>query len=439
MDWIYIDIPRAYTAVAEWCACLIFIFLLPKRRKGWQIGVIAATALSVQMAFLTITSNAPLVLWTPIMGTAFALMFLFLSVCCAGDWKKKLYYTGCAVILSEAAAALEWLIYYFMAYINGYHSLLLRYGMLAGVYAFIFILAFFLEKRVSEPGAVAAISGKELLTVMIVVVTTFLFSNLSYVFPNTPFSSHIFYESFKLRVFIDILGYIMLMIVQMHKREQLMQAESNALNAALRAQYDKYIHYQDSVEMINMKYHDMKHQIMALRMETDEEKRKKWLDTMENELEACHDIVDSGNKVLDAILENKLSNAKKHQIETTYVIDGKILDFLPVVDLCNIFGNALDNAIEAEIMEPEQEKRMIHVLVSAQRQFVHIKVENYVSHEVLMSGGLPKTTKRDRKNHGYGLKSIQHTVEKYQGNMTVGVDKNRFSLNIIIPTAAIHS
>ena len=121
----------------------------------------------------------------------------------------------------------------------------------------------------------------------------------------------------------------------------------------------------------------------------------------------------------------------------TYVIDGKILDFLPVTDLCNIFGNALDNAIEAEIMEPEQEKRMIHVQVSAQRQFVHIKVENYISHEILMSGGFPKTTKRDRKNHGYGLKSIQHTVEKYQGNMAVGVDKNRFSLNIIIPIPTI--
>lgn len=433
MEWIYIDIPREYTAIAEWCACLIFICLLPKKIKKYQIGLITGIALPVQVTFFTVTSKAPLVLWTPIMLTAFAFMFLLLQLCCAGDWKKKLYYTGCAVILSEVAAALEWLIYYFLAYINGYHSPLLRYGTLAGVYLSIFLLVFFLEKKVLESAKDEGISAKELRMVMLVVITTFLFSNLSYVFPNTPFSSHIFYESFKLRVFIDLLGYIMLMILQMHKREQLIQAESNALNAALRAQYDKYIHYQDSVEMINMKYHDMKHQIMALRMETDEEKRNKWLDTMENELEMCHTIVDSGNKVLDAILENKLSNAKKHQIEMTYVIDGKILDFLPVTDLCNIFGNALDNAIEAEIMEQDREKRMIHVLVSAQRQFVHIKVENYVSYEIAMNGGLPRTTKKDKNNHGYGLKSIQHTVEKYHGNMTVGVDKNRFSLNIIIP------
>lgn len=427
----YIDIPRYYTALAEWCACVSFIWILHKKTGLWKLILTATCFLPIQVTFLMVTADIPLSLWTPAMLFAFFLMYAFLHLCCVGDWKKKLYYTGYAILLSELAASLEWLLYYYIAYIIGYDSPVLKYMLLIVMYFIIFVSACLLEKRILEDSTEAVISAKDLITVMIVVIVTFLFSNLSYVFPNTPFSSQIFYESFKLRVFTDIVGYIMLMIVQMHKREQMMQIEADALNAALREQYNKYIHYQDSLEIMNLKYHDMKHQIMALRMETDEEKRKQWLDTMESELEACHVVVDSGNKVLDAILENKLSNAKKHHIEMTYVIDGKLLDFLPVADLCNIFGNALDNAIEAEILEPDVEKRMVHVLVSAQRQFVHIKVENYISHEITINGKLPGTTKKDRKNHGYGLKSILYTVEKHQGNMSVTTDKNRFTINVM--------
>ena len=76
---------------------------------------------------------------------------------------------------------------------------------------------------------------------------------------------------------------------------------------------------------------------------------------------------------------------------------------------------------------------MIHVSISSQRQFVFIKVENYISRSVPVSKGLPGTTKADKKNHGYGLKSIRRSAEKYQGNMTVKINANWFVLNVMIP------
>ena len=433
MEWVYLDIPRMHTALAQWCACLVYIFLLKKRVKNRQAAIILPAFLALQTALLVWTGEVPLFLWAPVMATTVLVMYLMIHICCKGDWKKKVFCTGCAFLLSELAAAFEWLLYYFLVYVRDVESFLLEYILLAGIYAGIFLAAWAAERKLLDRGTELCISGHELFIHMAVVVITFLFSNLSYVYPNTPFSSSFFYESFKIRVFIDLLGVIVLLTLQIHQREQALLTESNAINAALRSQYDKYIQYQENAEVMNMKYHDMKHQIVALRMEMDEERRQAWLDTMESELEAHHNLVDSGDPVLDTILENKLMNARKHHIEITYVIDGKLLRFLHVTDLCTIFGNALDNAIEAEILEPRQEQRMIHVSVSAQRQMVYIKVENFVSHEILMNEGLPGTTKKNRKEHGYGLKSIRYTVEKYNGNMSVTMNREWFVLSIIIP------
>lgn len=205
------------------------------------------------------------------------------------------------------------------------------------------------------------------------------------------------------------------------------------MNAMLRSQYDRYLHHQESMEMVNRKYHDLKHQITVLRMETDEKKREQWLDSMEQELDVYKNIVDSGNQVLDVLLESKLMQAKKHHIDITYVIDEKLLDFMHVIDVCTIFGNALDNAIEAEMLELDESRRMIHVLIAEQRQLILIKVENYISRSVPVSKGLPGTTKANKMNHGYGLKSIRYTAEKYHGNMMLRTDQSWFVLDVMIP------
>ena len=93
----------------------------------------------------------------------------------------------------------------------------------------------------------------------------------------------------------------------------------------------------------------------------------------------------------------------------------------------------MDNAIEAEIQEPIVEQRLIHISVSSQRKFVLIKVENYYDKQIVINNGLLKTTKMNVRNHGYGLKSIQYSVEKYSGMMTIAVNKKWFVLSIMIP------
>jgi sensor histidine kinase regulating citrate/malate metabolism len=115
------------------------------------------------------------------------------------------------------------------------------------------------------------------------------------------------------------------------------------------------------------------------------------------------------------------------------VADGKLLDFMDVMDICTVFGNALDNAIECAEKIPENEKRLIYVSVFSQKSFVVVRFENYYEGDLLFEGGLPATTKGDRNFHGYGIKSIKHVAEKYGGTVAIKTEKNWFELRIIIP------
>ena len=124
----------------------------------------------------------------------------------------------------------------------------------------------------------------------------------------------------------------------------------------------------------------------------------------------------------------------RNKIPLLTMIQGELFDFLAPADLTTIFANALDNAIEHVILIPDPEKRLIHLTVSAQKGFVFIKIENYCEAEISKNEeDLITTTKKDSKNHGFGLKSIRKAVEKNDGSVVFGVQQNWFELKILLP------
>ena len=201
----------------------------------------------------------------------------------------------------------------------------------------------------------------------------------------------------------------------------------------LQNQYAQYVQSKESIELINYKYHDLKHQIAVLRSEEDPQKREAFLDEMEAEIRQYEAQNKTGNKVLDTVLTSKSLYCNKNGITFTCVADGTLLDFMDVMDICSIFGNALDNAIECEMKIPNKEKRLIHVTVSRQKAFLILKFENYCEEKLQYQDGNIATTKKDKKYHGYGMKSIRYTVNKYGGAVTIDTKENWFDLKILIP------
>ena len=108
-----------------------------------------------------------------------------------------------------------------------------------------------------------------------------------------------------------------------------------------------------------------------------------------------------------------------------------------VTDICTIFGNALDNALEAVAMIEDPEQRLIHLTVKKHKNFILIQVLNYCTNMEnvadLTKGGHLKTSKADHRNHGFGIKSIRITAEKYGGSVNLDRKDGWFGLHIMLP------
>jgi len=103
------------------------------------------------------------------------------------------------------------------------------------------------------------------------------------------------------------------------------------------------------------------------------------------------------------------------------------------MDISTLFGNMLDNAIESVSRIEHKERRLIHLNVSKQKNFLLIRMENCYDTQPDFEHGIPSTTKKDKKLHGYGLKSIQSTVKKYDGSVTIQAENGWFEIRILIP------
>lgn len=441
------DIPRIYTALAEWLACLIYMILLPKRWKKWPTVGFCALALVVQGTFLVLTENVTILLWIPAMAAAVGLMFGFIRLGTQSSPVLAGYCCAKAFLVAEFAASLEWQIESFLWKVLGVAQTFLtgegktgaglvigRSVLLAVLYGLVFCAIYLFEKKMRSASFEKQLTGKELVSAAAIAVSAFLFSNMSYVITNSPFSSAVLSDAFHMRTIGDLCGLVILYAYQTRICEYMVEKELSAMRSVYKKQYDQYRYYQESMELVHIKYHDLKHQITGLRGLTDEAERKAWLDQLEQELDENRLMERTGNHGLDTILAAKIFQARKNQIRITCVADGKLLNFMHVTDICTIFGNALDNAIESVVSLGDPDKRMIHVTLARQKSFVLIIVSNYIEEDfVLEKGVLPATSKKDRENHGYGLKSIRQTAEKYKGSMSLQVKDHWFELRILIP------
>lgn len=437
METIYQDIPRFYTALAEWGACVIYICLIKKRFNNKITVALSTLFLVAQIALLVPTGDLPTVWWIPCMVAAALLMYLFIYTVGNVHSITAAYLCARAFLIAEFTASFQWqLDCYLNARVDVEHFVFAKIVMLVVIYTAIFVLVAFMEKPLMNPEYLNKITYKEFIAVIAIVAVAFTFSNLSFIWKNTPFSSGFRSDIFNIRTLFDLAGMTILYAYQSRVCELMAESEIVTMDSMLKSQYNQYRNYQESIDLINMKYHDLKHQIAGLRAETDIDKRTEWLDAMEDDIRGFESVTNTGNKVLDTIIAGKIMHGQKYDIKFTCVIDGKLLEFMHVTDICTIFGNAIDNAIENVVMIKDIEKRIIHVTVSAKNKFVLIQFQNYCEvkpNEDKRGIRLFESSKADKRNHGFGLKSIQYTVDKYDGTMKAGMNKEWFELTILIP------
>ena len=441
------DIPRLYTGIAEWMAALGACFVIigfPRDLKFWAKAVFF---LLFQSTFLILTDDVPVALWVPCMCLAVFFMLIFIYSACRIPLITAGYYCAVSFLVAEFAASLNWQITYFVLSgfdTNGNHNILddsvfhmaFSISLMLAIYVLVNLVMISLGRRMSSGDTVKDVSWQELVSTCLTAVFVFAFSNLSFILPGTPFSATYASDIFNVRTIIDLVGLTILYAHQTRIRQLHTEAELVQMNAVLKSQYEQYRNYLNSIEMINIKYHDLKHQLAGLRAEIDPEKRTEWIDRMSREVQAYKPEQETGNPVLNTMIAGKTLTMRNLHIQFTCVADGRLLGFMHVTDICSIFGNALDNAIECVALIPEPAKRLIHLQVSERQGFLFIMLSNYCETQMEFQNGMPVTTKTDVKNHGYGVKSIKKAVEKYGGNVTWTQHNDEFEMKALIPMPA---
>lgn len=426
------DIPRLYTALAEWLSCVMMVLLLRPKVEKKRAIVYSALYLGVLIAFMELTATVVIWLWIPCMLAAFTLMVVFIYVTAKKDYRESIYYAVLAFSAAETIASIEWqLVNYIYKDVNSMPLwaevifLVLIYGLS------ILVVYQILNRRMSLSRNITIAKG-DWFTALFIGIIVFGFSNLRFITDGTAYGQYS-REIAGARTMIDIAGVAVLYAHYLSICNNTVMQELAAVQKTLQTQYQQYRQSRESIDLINMRYHDMKHQIQYLRGEQNAEKRNEFLDKMEEDIKSFELQNKTGNAVLDTILTGRSLYCYKHGITMTSVADGKLLDFMEVVDICNIFGNALENAIESVLTIEDKEKRLIHITVSQVNEFVMIKIENYFEGNLKTEEGEYLTTKSDKKYHGYGIKSIKYTADRYDGAVYINTENNWFDMKILIP------
>lgn len=132
-------------------------------------------------------------------------------------------------------------------------------------------------------------------------------------------------------------------------------------------------------------------------------------------LEMSQTYVKTKNKVVNAVINSKLSSAAAMGIQVSCLATNNF-DGIDDIDLCNLLGNTLDNAISACRDQPENERREINVKINREDEIYYtFIVRNTISKSVIKNNPLLKTTKKDKANHGYGTQIVKDISNKYGG------------------------
>ena len=201
--------------------------------------------------------------------------------------------------------------------------------------------------------------------------------------------------------------------------------KSQALYDKMRLQYEQS---KQNTDTINIKYHDLKRFLEKSAFSRDA------LEDMSRAVEQYESLPKTGNSALNIVLSEKLIEMKNQGIEFHANINASPLSFMSELDVYSFFSNLLSNAVEHLLVDRNAAK-YVFLDICQSGEMVKIVQENGLSSPVTVdrSTGLPQTTKPDKLNHGFGVKSMRETVQKYGGNILFNAGIDKFTVVVLLP------
>ncbi len=238
---------------------------------------------------------------------------------------------------------------------------------------------------------------------------------------------------------IPILGGLAPMILVMGAADKSLREKNEYQENYLAAELEYIEQYKRSQTETRAFRHDIINNLSLTNMMLDEGKTEEasaHLKELLGNVQALSPQYITGDEMLDCIVAMKA--AKMEELGITFSSDGVVdggLNMKPM-DVCSIFANAIDNAIEAARKCPEDVETFVSLAIKRTEKFFVIRIENSAEGKVdveklLITSGY--TSKKDKEHHGFGLRNIRLSVEKYDGLLKAESEEGRFMLSIMIP------
>ena len=240
--------------------------------------------------------------------------------------------------------------------------------------------------------------------------------------------------------YIIAIGLIVLNLVVFHLISEILENSRNMKEAeALRqqsiGQLELYNSMRENYNIQRQRTHEYKNQIVCMDMlmkKKDYSKLEDYIGNISDGLDAQLDMVDTNNDVVNAIFNAKYYEAIKNDVLVVLKIndlsDIKISDN----DIVTILSNLLDNAIEAA-KQCDIGKRIVKIKMLYEDAVLSIAVSNsYKAEPVLTEDGYIRTTKKDREEHGWGMRNVVATLEKYNAEYIIDYKNGEFVFSIIM-------
>lgn len=193
----------------------------------------------------------------------------------------------------------------------------------------------------------------------------------------------------------------------------------------LQIKCDYYLKRMKDEEQVKSIYHDLKNHLLL----SDESMLKS---QTVKKLQMYEKYYNTGNDFLDIILADKIELAWNNGVKIECDIDFKEGGFLDPLDISTIFGNLLDNAIEAT-KELHESEKIIFFKIECREGLIIIVIKNHINYGVNINENILSTQKGNKQYHGFGIPNVRKGVHKYNGECSIKVYDNEFVVSIVIP------
>jgi len=206
--------------------------------------------------------------------------------------------------------------------------------------------------------------------------------------------------------------------------------ERNMLKFLANQRSNQYEMSKELINAVNIKSHDLKKQIKFLKNESDI--KSEAIEEIGKCVDDYDTMISTTNNTLSIVLSEKSLICRQNNIVFTCMADGSGFEKMDELDIYTLFANLLDNAIDA-VLKLDEKDRNIVLNIKRKDSFISIHEENCFNGNILINDGHLSTTKVDNMLHGFGTKSMEMIVSKYDGSISYNHMDGIFEINILIP------